>query len=176
MAVELVDPRRALEVVSRNLSLPCRDRWLELVVVGALVLTSPSGFFLINAASRNGAFDHSDYRACRSPCFQTAVLPRLSELATYPPRIPMDSADHRTAPPQGARASEDHDSPRAAPPPGKGGARVGYDDNGANGEFMGHTKPGCLLSWRRRPPSMYLVLLTRVRHLSLHEARRDWES
>ena len=45
MAVELVDPRRALEVVSRNLSLPCRDRWLELVVigVGCLVLTSPSG-------------------------------------------------------------------------------------------------------------------------------------
>src|SRR5210317_615089 len=34
MAVELVDPRRALEVVSRNLSLPCRDRWLELVVIG----------------------------------------------------------------------------------------------------------------------------------------------
>ena len=30
MAVELVDPRRALEVVSRNLSLPCCDRWLEL--------------------------------------------------------------------------------------------------------------------------------------------------
>ena len=34
MAVELVDPRRALEVVSRNLSLLCCDRWLELVVIG----------------------------------------------------------------------------------------------------------------------------------------------
>ena len=27
MAVELVDPRRALEVVPRNLSLPCRDNY-----------------------------------------------------------------------------------------------------------------------------------------------------
>jgi len=34
MAVELVDPRRALEVAPRNLSLPCRDRWLELVLIG----------------------------------------------------------------------------------------------------------------------------------------------
>ena len=34
MAVELVDPRRALEVDSRNLSLPCCDRWLELAVIG----------------------------------------------------------------------------------------------------------------------------------------------
>ena len=34
MAVGLVDPRRALEIVPRNLGLPCRDRWLELVVVG----------------------------------------------------------------------------------------------------------------------------------------------
>ena len=29
-------------------------------------------------------------------------------------------------------------SPRAAPPPGKGGARAGYDDGGAPGRFMGH--------------------------------------
>jgi len=34
MAVELVDPRRALEVVPRNLRLPCRDRWLGLLLVG----------------------------------------------------------------------------------------------------------------------------------------------
>ena len=34
MAVELVDPRRALEVVPRNLSLPCCGRWLVLVVIG----------------------------------------------------------------------------------------------------------------------------------------------
>ena len=34
VAVELVDPRRALEVVPRDLRLPCRDRWLVLVVVG----------------------------------------------------------------------------------------------------------------------------------------------
>ena len=33
---------------------------------------------------------------------------------------------------------DDHDSPRAAPLPGKGGARAGYDDGGAPGRFMGH--------------------------------------
>ena len=47
MAVELADPRRALEVVPRDLRLPCCDRWRVNVVVvvqlGALVLTSPSG-------------------------------------------------------------------------------------------------------------------------------------
>ena len=32
MAVEIVDPRRALQVVPRDLRLPCRDRWLVLVV------------------------------------------------------------------------------------------------------------------------------------------------
>ena len=45
MAVELVDPRRALEVVPRNLSLPCRDRWLELVVINPNPNPNPS-FFL----------------------------------------------------------------------------------------------------------------------------------
>ena len=33
MAVELVDPRRALEVVPRDLRLPCCDRWRVPVVV-----------------------------------------------------------------------------------------------------------------------------------------------
>ena len=33
---------------------------------------------------------------------------------------------------------DDHDSPRAAPLSGKGGARAGYDDGGAPGRFMGH--------------------------------------
>ena len=41
MAVELVDPRRALEVVPRNLSLPCRDRWLELVLIGVTFSVPP---------------------------------------------------------------------------------------------------------------------------------------
>ena len=42
MAVELVDPRRALEVVPRDLRLPCRDRWLVLVVVlGATNQSTP---------------------------------------------------------------------------------------------------------------------------------------
>jgi len=34
VADELVDPRRALEVVPRDLRLPCRDRRLVLVIVG----------------------------------------------------------------------------------------------------------------------------------------------
>ena len=34
MAVELADPRRALEVFPCDLRLPCRGRWLALVVVG----------------------------------------------------------------------------------------------------------------------------------------------
>ena len=34
MAVELIDPRCALEVVPRDLRLPCRDQWLVLAVVG----------------------------------------------------------------------------------------------------------------------------------------------
>ena len=33
VAVELIDPRRALEVVPRDLRLPCCDRWHVLVVV-----------------------------------------------------------------------------------------------------------------------------------------------
>ena len=34
MAVELIDPRCALEVAPRDLRLPCRVWWLVLVVVG----------------------------------------------------------------------------------------------------------------------------------------------
>ena len=37
---------------------------------------------------------------------------------------------------------DDHDSPRAVPPPGKGGARAGYDDGGAPGRFMGYATRG----------------------------------
>jgi len=38
VAVELIDPRCALEVVPRDLRLPCRDRWLVLVAVGVILV------------------------------------------------------------------------------------------------------------------------------------------
>ena len=44
--IDVIDPRCKLEVVPRDLRLPCRGRWLVLVVVGfaAKALASPSGF------------------------------------------------------------------------------------------------------------------------------------
>jgi len=46
---ELVDPRRALEVVPRDLRLPCRDRWL--VLVDVVVRVGCLGLSLVNIYS-----------------------------------------------------------------------------------------------------------------------------